>query len=389
MKAFVQPNMISWARSRSDFSVEDVAKKLHVKAEQVAAWECGEDAPTLCQARSLATAMHIPLGWLYLKTPPEEKVALPDLRTVGNSGHAGLSPDFRDQLNEVLYKQQQYVELIIEDGAEPLPFVGKFSVKDAPAAIVADIRNALGMNHEMRRDATSWEDFLHEFILRAEGLGILVMRSGIVGNNTHRPLSVQEFRGFAISDIYAPLVFINGKDAKTAQIFTLAHELAHLWIGASGISNQAMNASGVHSKHVELFCNQIAAELLVPAAELAVRWQKAKETAENIHTLSCYFRVSGLVAMYRSLDLGYITRAEFDTFYRIEMARHAAHAARVKNSDGGPTPQITIPARNSHLLTDTIISAAYEGKLLFRDACRILGTTMGTLNKLAATAGVM
>lgn len=386
MKAFVQPSMISWARSRSDFSVEDVAKKLHVKAEKVVAWECGEDAPTLCQARNLAKAMHIPLGWLYLKTPPEEKVMLPDLRTVRNSGPVGLSPDFRDQLNEVLYKQQQYVELIIEDGAEPLPFVGKFSANDDPMAIVEDIRNALGVNHEMRRDAANWEDFLREFILRAEGLGILVMRSGIVGNNPHRPLSVQEFRGFAISDVYAPLIFINGKDAKAAQIFTLAHELAHLWIGESGISNQAMNDSGIRPKQVEVFCNQIAAELLVPAAELAGRWQKTKETAENIHALSCYFRASGLVVMYRALDAGYLARSEFDELYRIEMARHAA---RVKSGDGAPPPRITIPARNSHLLTETILSAAYEGKLLFRDACRILGTTMTTLDKLASTAGVM
>jgi Zn-dependent peptidase ImmA (M78 family)/DNA-binding XRE family transcriptional regulator len=386
MKAFVQPNMISWARSRSDFSVEDVAKKLHVKAEKVAAWECGEDAPTLCQARNLAKAMHIPLGWLYLKTPPEEKVLIPDLRTIRNSGSAGLSPDFRDQLNEVLYKQQQYVELIMEDGAEPLPFVGKFSGKDNPMAIVADIRDALGINHEMRQAAANWEDFLREFILRAESLGILVMRSGIVGNNPHRPLSVQEFRGFAISDVYAPLIFINGKDAKAAQIFTLAHELAHLWIGESGISNQAMNDSGIRPKQIEVFCNQIAAELLVPAAELTGRWQKANEPAANIHALSCYFRVSGLVVMYRALDLSFITRSEFDELYRIEMARHAA---RVKSTEGGPPPQITIPARNSHLLTETILSAAYEGKLLFRDACRILGTTMTTLDKLASMAGVM
>ena len=90
--------------------------------------------------------------------------------------------------------------------------------------------------------------------------------------------------------------------------------------------------------------------------------------------------------MYRALDVGFLTRGEFDELYRIEMARHAA---RVKSTEGGPPPQITIPARNSHLLTDTILSATYEGKLLFRDACRILGTTMTTLNKLAATAGVM
>lgn len=130
MKAFIQPNMVSWARERVDLSVEDAAKKLHVKPERFATWESGEDHPTLRQAQDLAKVAHIPLGWLYLQNPPEEKMPLPDLRTVRDGNRAGLSVDFRDQLNEVLYKQQEYVELILEEGAEPLPFVGKFSIRD-------------------------------------------------------------------------------------------------------------------------------------------------------------------------------------------------------------------------------------------------------------------
>lgn len=384
MKAFVQPNMVSWARNRSDLSVEDLAGKLHVKGDRVTAWEEGEDAPTLRQAKNLAKALHVPFGWLYLENPPREKLALPDLRTVRNTEQEGFSPDFRDQLNEVLYKQQQYVELILEDGAEPLPFVGMFSPKDDPRVIAAEIRNALGIDHEMRRNAANWESFLREFILRAEDLGILVMSSGVVGNNTHRPLSVQEFRGFAVSDVYAPLVFINGKDAKAAQIFTLAHELAHLWIGESGVSNQAMDATGVRTKRVETLCNKIAAELLVPRAEMADLWQRKRETGENIHALCRYFRVSALVALYRALDLGYLERTEFDQLYKLELA----HCQRAKSSSGGPPPRLTIPARNSHLLTETILAATYEGRVLFRDACRILGAKTGTLEKLAIEAGV-
>ncbi len=385
MKAFIQPNMIPWARSRYDLTEECVAKKLHVKTEQIVAWEGGEDCPTLRQAQNLAKALHIPLGWLYLETPPEDRVALPDLRTVRNSGRADLSADFKEQLNEVLFKQQEYAELIIEEGAEPLPFVGKFSTTDRFDAVVEDIRTTLGINQEMRREASSWEEFLRDFIYRAESAGILVMRSGIVGNNTQRPLSVQEFRGFAISDVFAPVVFINGKDAKAAQIFTLAHELAHLWIGESGISNQAMNSAGGRQKSVEVFCNQIAAELLVPAVEMKSLWRKTREAKENIHDLIRNFRVSGLVMLYRAKELGCIDPATFDALYRVEMARHQKRPT----GSGGPPPTITIPARNSHLLTETILAAAYEGKILFRDACRVLGTKMATFERLAVEAGVL
>lgn len=384
MKAFIQSSMISWARSRYDLTEESVAKKLQVAPAQVVAWESGEDYPTLRQAQNLAKTLHIPLGWLYLEIPPEDKVALPDLRTVRSAEHTGLSPDFREQLNEVLFKQQEYSELIIEEGAAALPFVGKFSVTDPLATVVEDIRTTLGIDQEMRGEASSWEDFLRDFILRAENVGILVMRSGVVGNNTHRPLSVEEFRGFAISDVFAPVVFINGKDAKAAQIFTLAHELAHLWVGESGISNQALNAVGGRTQHVEVFCNQVAAELLVPAADMASLWEPTKDAEENIHALIRHFRVSGLVMLYRAKELSCIDEATFNRLYRQEMARYH----RRPTGDGGPPPHVTIPARNSHLLTETILSAAYEGRILFRDACRVLGTRMDTLQKLALEMGV-
>ena len=385
MKAFIQPNMISWSRSRYDLTEECLAKKLHVKPEQVVAWEGGEDFPTLRQAQNLAKVLHIPLGWLYLETPPEDKAALPDLRTIRNAEHPELSPDFKEQLNEVLFKQQEYADLIIEEGAEALPFVGKFSVTDRLETVVKDIRTALGIDQDMRRNTSSWEDFLRDFIHRAESVGILVMRSGIVGNNTHRPLSVEEFRGFAISDVFAPVIFINGRDAKAAQIFTLAHELAHLWVGASGISNQAMNASGGNAQRIEVFCNRVAAELLVPAADMTRLWVQTKDAEENIHALIRHFRVSGLVMLYRAKELCCIDQATFRVLYQMEMTRHQ----RRPTGAGGPPPHVTIPARNSHLLTDTILAAAYEGRILFRDACRVLGAKMNTLQTLALESGVL
>jgi hypothetical protein len=123
-----------------------------------------------------------------------------------------------------------------EAGARPLPFVAKFADADiSPIVIAADIRSTLGIDASARRDSIDYEGFLKTLVSKSEELGILVMRSAIVGHATRRTLSVKEFRGFALIDPFAPVIFINDSDAKAAQIFTFAHELVHIWLGAAGI----------------------------------------------------------------------------------------------------------------------------------------------------------
>ena len=241
--AFITPDVLRWALERRGLPDEEVARRVSVRPERVRRWKDGSGQPTLRQAQALAQKLSVPLGYLFLSERPSDEFPLPDLRTVGDGPPGTPSPELVAVVYDALSKQQWYREYLESQGEAPLEFVGSRSVDDDPDDVARDIRSRLGVNDAMRQDAASWEQFLTTFIRAAEAAGILVLRSGIVEANTQRPLDVEEFRGFAISDDLAPLVFINGKDAKAAQIFTLAHEIAHLWLGESGVSNPDYRAS--------------------------------------------------------------------------------------------------------------------------------------------------
>lgn len=168
------------------------------------------------------------------------------------------SVDLMDTVRIALQRQEWYLEYQRDHGLEALPFVGRFTIAADARLVAADIRAVLAV--ELEQGQRTWEVYFRELMEAAERVGVLVMRSGVVGNNTHRKLDVSEFRGFAISDPLAPVVFINSADAPAARLFTLLHELAHIWVGASGVSNVAPG----NSRREETFCNAVAGEFLVP-----------------------------------------------------------------------------------------------------------------------------
>ena len=210
--ANVTGEVIRWARERTGMSHAKLAEKLPpgVTVEKLRAWEGDIDAPTFAQAKKLAQVLNIPFGYLFLSSPPDEKLPLPDLRA-GTAAERKPSAEFLDLLSDVLNKQSWYRRYLLEEEARPLPFVGKFNSTDDASDIAADIRNTVGLNNGVRSQAVGYEDFLRKFIRATEARGVLVMRSGIVGSNTHRSLSVEEFRGFVITDDLAPFIFIKAR----------------------------------------------------------------------------------------------------------------------------------------------------------------------------------
>jgi Zn-dependent peptidase ImmA (M78 family) len=230
------------------------------------------------------------------------------------------------------------------------------------------------------------EEYIKEISQKAEAAGILIMRNSVLANNTHKHLAVSEFRGFAISDPYAPLVFVNTADAKSAQIFTLAHELAHLWIGKSGISSVDLHER--EDNRVEKFCNEVAAELLVPRQEFKARWDTSKNAEDNCDELAKKFHVSIFVALRRAYDLQYISGEKFYTLFAQEQRAFEEYDQNKQSSPGGPDFFVMLKIRNSEIFSQAIISSALEGKLLYRDAAALLNIKASKINEYAQKLGI-
>lgn len=381
VEAFINPRMIVWARERLNYSQPQAAEKLGMSTEKLAGWESdGDERPSFRQVQDLAKKLHIPLGYLYLSSPPNERLPLPDLRIMANATPTRPSPDFLEVLYDALRKQEWYHEQMEAEGVSALPFVGKFNPSDEARNIAADITKALGIDQALRLKSPTWESFLTALVRKAENIGVLVLRSGIVGNNTHRPLNVEEFRGFAMSDELAPLVFINGKDYETAQIFTLVHELAHIWMGQSGVSNpDYMKRSHEQHNEIDRKCDSVAAEVLVPANDFVWRWSSFRSVEQNIQVLATFYRVSAFVILRRAYELEKCDKSVFDSkFHELRMrvrTRGAKH-------DHGGSFYANLLSRNSTIFTTTVAAAFAEGRILATEAANLLNLKTLTLKHI-------
>lgn len=377
-EAWVSSPILVWAREQAHLTIEGVAARIGTSPAKVQAWEEGEARPTFRQAQKFAEISRIPFGYLYLSEPPAYQLPIADFRTIGDHPLPPLGADFRDLLNEILRKQSWFREYRLEQSTDRLPFVGKYKTGAHPREVAADIKSTLQIHDADRTSAQNWESYLRVLTEKAEAAGALVMKSGIVGVNTHRPLSVEEFRGFVVSDDIAPVVFLNGKDALTAQIFTLIHELAHIWLGVSGVSNADISSNHVPSGDIEKTCNSIAAEFLVPEGELAGMWDAREAFSENAWRLCRHFKVSSVVLARRAAETGLGQWADYFAFYEGERATWV----KDKQSSGGDFYR-TSAIRNGKLFTKAVLERAFEGKLLLRDAGYLLNVAPSKLKLLA------
>ncbi len=374
----VQPDLFVWARERARMDRDALA----VRFPRLDEWESGAVQPTLRQLEQYAQATHAPVGYFFLPEPPQETIPIPDFRTV-RQGVPALSADLLDVIYACQSRQAWYRDEALVHGETALPFIASLQLTTPPAEAAAAIGQQIGFSVAARSECPTWTEALRLFIAQTEQAGVMVMVSGVVLNNNTRQLDPREFRGFALADVLAPLVFINGADTKAAQMFTLAHELAHLWLGQTALSNTPME--GVPDQQVEAWCNQVAAELLVPMSDLVSVLQPREPVDAALGRLARYFKVSTLVVLRRMRDAGYLDQDAFWAAYRAEEERLITLASR---SGGGGNFYLTTAARVSRRFARALIASTLEGRTLYRDAFRMLGIAKpGTFNELGRTLG--
>ena len=392
LTAYINGKMLTWARERAGFERDRLAKG-SVSARKIKAWEDGQEYPTQNQAMELAEKLGISYAMLFMPTvPAPDNPSIPDLRTVSGQRMKNPSLAFRDVLNSTLVRQDWVRDERKDYGAKPLKFVGRFTVNSDPKKVAADMRSALELSPADRAECADYEAFIKHLVSRAEGLGILVMRSAIVGHDTHRKLDVKEFRGFALSDSLAPVVFINDADAKAAQVFTVAHEMVHIWIGEDGVSDRTPNQKKESANKIELFCDQVAAELLVPEAEFNNVWRDAPVRAAA-QSIARHFRVSTLVALRRAKDL---KRIDFDTFIDAVNEEYDRYRAldqkkrekqKDKDTQGGNF-WASFDIRNGKSLNASVASAVATNRASFTEASTLLGVSIASTIRYMRRAGV-
>jgi Zn-dependent peptidase ImmA (M78 family)/transcriptional regulator with XRE-family HTH domain len=379
----LQPDVLRWARERAGLDVPALAQKMGIAPERVSEWE-KTGKLTFAQVDKLAHHSHTAIGYLFLAQPQQDQLSIPDFRTVGDHPVRQPSPDLLETVQAMQQRQNWMRDYLIEEGQTPLPFVRSKTLQGEPEDIASDMFRTLGLARDWADGESNWTNALLQLRRRTEAAGILLFFNGIVGNNTHRTLDPDEFRGFALCDAYAPLIFINGADGKAAQMFTLAHELAHLWIGQDGVSNFSMLASGPDK--AEQFCNKVAAEFLVPAATLRNCWPEAEGDIDPWQYLARRFKVSPLVAARRVFDLGLISREAFFAFYRAYQ-EDERRAHKKNNGRSGGNYWNTQNVRVGERFGRAVIRAAREERLLYRDAFHLIGMSGATFDKFARSLG--
>jgi Zn-dependent peptidase ImmA (M78 family)/transcriptional regulator with XRE-family HTH domain len=361
MRVEVKPELLQWARERSGIEPEALA----VRFPGLDAWERGERRPTLKQLEDFANATHAPIGYFFLPAPPVERMPIPDFRTVASRHVERPSPDLLDTIHLCQQRQQWYREFAQSLGERPVAVVGSVTVTTDVVLAAEQIRHTIGFDLEERRRIPTWTDALRRFIELADAAGVMVMVSGVVGSNNRRKLDPDEFRGFALADPLAPLVFLNGSDTKAAQMFTLAHEMAHIWLGQSAVSDAQPNE--VPDNRIERWCNQVAAELLVPLEIFQHDYDRDADLRAEMDRLARRFKVSTLVILRRMRDAG-LSVTRFRAAYADEVER-----LRAMPTWSGGNFYLTLGARASKRFARALVVSTLEGRSSFTEAFRLLG----------------
>lgn len=383
-KAYITPNVLKWARESARMTEETAAAKVSVKVDRLKEWEAGTSQPTIKQAQTLAKAYKRPFALFFLPEIPRDFQPLQDFR---KSGSKSLTTSSIFIIREIQQKQAWISDVYSENQEEKLDFVGRFSIEDDPQSVAKDILDTLKINPALYKT----DNPIKEWIDAAESNGIFVSRTSFI--HSRLKLDSEELQGFAIADAHAPFVFVNSDDWNAPQLFTLVHELAHIWIAETGISNEVEPDLKQKDKFhpVELFCNEVAANALMPK-EIILNFDSASfNNAKDVFKVAKQLGVSSFALLVRALNLNIISlpiyqklKKQADIDFAEYLKREAEKKAKQKEKDkqGGPNYFLLQLNRNSRLFTQTVLDAFRGGFIEPTLASNLLNVQVNKFSKL-------
>lgn len=344
-------------------------------------WRSGERKPTFKQIEKISKSVHIPFGYFFLNSPPKEDISIVDFRTVNSEHMQTPSRNLIDTINAMQRVQDWMADYYQDNGYDPLPYVGCCSIKTDHKTIAEDIRSKLRIEQNWFRqckDSASAFRFLRNHI---SALGIMIMRSGIVGNNTKRKLNLNEFRAFTLINEYAPLIFINSNDTDNGRLFSLLHELAHVWLGENSLYNEPYANQGNISS-LEQTCNAVAAEILAPDTLFIEQWEAhLKHNINTLKEISTYFRCSRFVIIRKALENGFISREEFNSTIFMLNSEYQRQQ-RDKKTKGRADFYKNLATRWDRKFINALDETTRSGATQYTEAYRLTGTQSNSFSKL-------
>lgn len=355
----VTQSVLAWALQRADRSYEETVKKF----PKLGDWMSGDALPSLRELEKFASFTHVSLGALIMPEPPDETLPIADMRTRDSKVIERPSGNLLDTIDRYQQFQDWYHDYAREQGAQKLPFLGSVSTQDSPHMVAHRVRELLLLE---RVNATSPDQWRRDIVKALEDVGVLVMMSGIVGNNTHRPLSTDEFRGFCLYDVLAPLIFVNlAGESYGAQNFTLVHEFAHLLAGHSALSGGDHLLGGTSE---EAWCNRVAALALLPDDALAAF--DAAQSLQDYRVAARRFGVSAEVALHRLYGARRIDEERYGALLEAVRADYGSE----KRHTGGGNFYNTLTTRLGRPLATAIVTSTLEGRMGFTEGFRMIGS---------------
>lgn len=378
----IAPEILNWIIQKVQFqNVNSSAYELLNK------WLSGEKEPTFNQVEDISKKTNIPFGYFFLDKPPVEECKIVEYRTVDSINLQEPSRNLMDVLDMMTDAQEWMVDYLKDNGYDPVDFVGRGKTS-AASEIAHDIRKELGLIINWYENSKNAADSFRYLRSCCENKGIMVMMSGTVGSNTRRKLDVDEFRAFTLVNEYAPLVFINTCDSENGKLFSLLHEIAHIWMGENSFYNEQYGSSISVSK-VEQICNAVAAEILVPNMVFVEKWIEASGTdLEKIEALAKFFKCSKYVVTRRACDNGNIDKDKYNEIVRLLVKNYQTWREEQKDSKGsGGDYYRTLGSKLDHRFVKALEQSAKSGRTQYTEIYRLTNTNRKTFSRLVNEIG--